>query len=372
MPPIFQFRRDEEDEDQRQDEAVEDEEAEYNQFRQWMRHRAHERRSERSSRRSREQSRRRADEDEDDQGSDFRTNAGPPPPWDGVEYPFEDYLIRARIWVSTTKAHARNCGPLLLKALSGTPFQDFKHLAKDPKWLSDPNNAETLLTQMDAPEYYGDDQDEHLLASLSRITYHLKRQRNENARQFLAKWEAAERKVQEHRVNLPSIYKGFLLINALGLAESDIKALLNFTQGSIEPKDVKHWLRKHEAKLQANQLGNESLVKSSKAATTTVHLVEGETDLNEDETAADKDDDDLEAMETMLADMVDNSLPEPEVFEEQEAAEILAMMIREKKKTYTQSAQLNKDRELGRGYRQGEPSGSHGAFEARDLSTFNC
>ena len=214
---------------------------------------------------------------------------------------------------------------------------------------------------MDAPEYYGDDQDEHLLASLSRITYHLKRQKNENARQFLAKWEAAERKVQEHRVNLPSIYKGFLLINALGLAESDIKALLNFTQGSIEPKDVKHWLRKHEAKLQANQLGNESLAKSSKAATSTVHLVEGETDLNEDETVADKDDDDLEAMETMLADMVDNPLPESEVFEEQEAAEILAMMIREKKKTYTQSAQLKKDRELGRGYRQGSTGQNHRA-----------
>ena len=113
---------DEEDEDQRQDEAVEDEEAEYNQFRQWMRLRAHERRSERPSRRSREQSRRRADEDDDDQGSDFRTNAGPPPPWDGAEYPFEDYLIRARIWVSTTKAQARTRGPLLLKALSGTPF----------------------------------------------------------------------------------------------------------------------------------------------------------------------------------------------------------------------------------------------------------
>ena len=214
---------------------------------------------------------------------------------------------------------------------------------------------------MDAPEYYGDDQDEHLLASLSRITYHLKRQKNENARQFLAKWEAAERKVQEHRVNLPSIYKGFLLINALGLAESDIKALLNFTQGSIEPKDVKHWLRKHEAKLQANQLGNESLAKSSKTTTSTVHLVEGETDLNEDETIADKDDDDLEAMETMLADMVDNPLPESEVFEEQEAAEILAMMIREKKKTYTQSAQLKKDRELGRGYRQGSTGQNHRA-----------
>lgn len=105
---------DDEDDDLQQEGEAADEEAEYEQFRQWMRHRAYDRRGERPARRSREQSRRRTDDDEDDQGGDFRTNAGPPPPWDGTEYPFEDYLIRARIWVSTTKAQARTRGPLLL------------------------------------------------------------------------------------------------------------------------------------------------------------------------------------------------------------------------------------------------------------------
>ena len=121
----------EDDEGLDEDEAEEperDEQQEYEEFRRWLRLR--DRQGGWSDRRPRP-SRRRDDEDEDDGGNDFRTNAGPPPAWDGSQCPFEDYLIRARLWISTTKAKARTRGPLLLKALSDTPFQDFKHLAKE-------------------------------------------------------------------------------------------------------------------------------------------------------------------------------------------------------------------------------------------------
>ena len=342
VPPVP-----EDDEGLDEDEAEEperDEQQEYEEFRRWLRLR--DRQGGWSDRRTRPP-RRRDDEDDDDGGNDFRTNAGPPPAWDGSQCPFEDYLIRARLWISTTKAKARTRGPLLLKALSDTPFQDFKHLAKDPAWLSNPDNAEALLKKMDSPEYYGDDQDEHLLASLARITYHLKRQKSETARQFLGRWEAAERKVQEHKVILPSLYRGFLMINALGLSDAEIKVLLTFTHGSIEPKDIKTWLRKHETKLQAGQLGNEVASKNKTAAA--VHVIE------QDEIEENPEDEELGAMEAMLADLAeeDSAPQEPGYFEEDEAAEILAMMIKEKRKTYTQSAQIKKDKELGRGYRQG-------------------
>ncbi|CAE7948678.1 unnamed protein product [Symbiodinium sp. KB8] len=342
VPPVP-----EDDEGLDEDEAEEperDEQQEYEEFRRWLRLR--DRQGGWSDRRSRPP-RRRDDEEEDDGGNDFRTNAGPPPAWDGSQCPFEDYLIRARLWISTTKAKARTRGPLLLKALSDTPFQDFKHLAKDSAWLSNPDNAEALLKKMDSPEYYGDDQDEHLLASLARITYHLKRQKSETARQFLGRWEAAERKVQEHKVILPSLYRGFLMINALGLSDAEIKVLLTFTHGSIEPKDIKTWLRKHETKLQAGQLGNE--VASKNKATAAVHVIEQE------ENEENPEDEELGAMEAMLADLAeeDTVSHEPGYFEEDEAAEILAMMIKEKRKTYAQSAQIKKDKELGRGYRQG-------------------
>ena len=333
---------------------------EYEEFRRWLRMRN--RGGSRYERQTRTTTRRYDDEDDDDGGGgEFRTNAGPPPSWDGVQCPFEDYLIRARIWISTTKARAQTRGPLLLKALSDTPFQDFKHLAKDPAWLSDPGNAESLLKRMDSPEYYGDDQEEHLLASLARITYHLKRQKNETARQFLGRWEAAERKVAEHKVSLPSLYRGFLMINALGLTDGEIKTLLTFTHGSIEPKDVKTWLRKHETKLQAGQLGNEATTRG-KSTPAAVHAVE--TAPNEMAEPSGEEEE-IETMEAMLADLADEEEPRegPGVFEEDEAAEILAMMIKEKKKTYSQSAQIKKDKELGRGYRQGGgPSGSRDRY----------
>ncbi|CAE7736839.1 unnamed protein product [Symbiodinium sp. KB8] len=333
---------------------------EYEEFRRWLRMRN--RGGSRYERQTRTTTRRFDDEDDDDGGgAEFRTNAGPPPSWDGVQCPFEDYLIRARIWISTTKARAQTRGPLLLKALSDTPFQDFKHLAKDPAWLADPGNAESLLKRMDSPEYYGDDQDEHLLASLARITYHLKRQKNETARQFLGRWEAAERKVAEHKVSLPSLYRGFLMINALGLNDGEIKTLLTFTHGSIEPKDVTTWLRKHETKLQAGQLGNEA-ANRGKSTPAAVHVVETATNETVEPSGEEEE---IETMEAMLADLADDdeSKEGPGVFEEDEAAEILAMMIKEKKKTYSQSAQIKKDKELGRGYRQGGgPSGSRDRY----------
>ncbi|OLQ12727.1 Copia protein [Symbiodinium microadriaticum] len=347
VPPVP-----EDDEGLDEEEAEEpdrDEQQEYEEFRRWLRLR--DRQGGWSERRQRPP-RRREDEDDDDGGNDFRTNAGPPPAWDGSQCPFEDYLIRTRLWISTTKAKARTRGPLLL-ALSDTPFQDFKHLAKDPAWLSNPDNAEALLKKMDSPEYYGDDQDKHLLASLARITYHLKSQKSETARQFLGRWEAAGRKVQEHKVVLPSLYRGFLMINALGLSAAEIKVLLTFTHGSIEPKDIKTWLRKHETKLQAGQLGNE--VASKNKATAAVHVIEQE------ENEENPEDEELGAMEAMLADLAEENptANEPGYFEEDEAAEILAMMIKEKRKTYAQSAQIKKDKELGRGYRQGAGSANY-------------
>ena len=101
---------------------------------------------------------------------------------------------------------------------------------------------------MDTPEQYGEDKDEHLLESLARITSHLKRNKGESWRELLSRWEAALRKVREHRVGLPEIYLAFLLINGLKLDDSEIKVLLNYTKGDIKPIGIKAWLRKNETK----------------------------------------------------------------------------------------------------------------------------
>ena len=202
----------------------------------------------------------------------------------------------------------------------------------------DTNNAETLLAKMNKTEYYGDDQEEHLLAALSRITYHLKRQKNETARQFLAKWESAERKVRERNVELPAIYRGFLLINALALSDNEIKTLLTFTQGSIEPSAIRTWLRKHETKLQASHLGTDTGNRSSKATSSTAASAVHHLDSGEHQ---DSEDPEIAEMEALLTDLTEiPANPEEDelgTFDEDEAAEILAVMLKEKKKTYTSS-----------------------------------
>ena len=62
----------------------------------------------------------------DDDDNEDRANAGPPPAWDGQNMTFKDYKIKAKIWESTTRVKPRARGPLLLKALTGTPWEDFK------------------------------------------------------------------------------------------------------------------------------------------------------------------------------------------------------------------------------------------------------
>ena len=96
------------------------------------------------------------EDDEEEEGNEGRGTSGPPPSWDGTT-PFEDFNIKARLWIATTKARPRMRGPLILKALSLTPFEVYKHWAKDNQWLQDPTNAEKLLDDMNRPERYGDD-----------------------------------------------------------------------------------------------------------------------------------------------------------------------------------------------------------------------
>ena len=58
-----------------------------------------------------------------------------PPEWDGEAVPFQDWLIKARLWLATTKVRKKTQGPMILQGLSGVAFQTFKHWAKDVEWL---------------------------------------------------------------------------------------------------------------------------------------------------------------------------------------------------------------------------------------------
>ncbi len=288
--------------------------------------------------------RRRGDDEEEEDDGEGRGQSGPPPSWDG-QTAFEDYFIKAKLWLATTKARGKARGPLLLKSLTSTPFETFKHLAKDVGWLSDPRGAERLLDEMNKPEFYGDDQQEHMLTALSRITYHMKRGKNETWREFFSRWDVALRRVHDHKISLPEEYEGFLMINGLQLTEMETKNMLNFTHGCIRPRSIKEWLRKNETKLSAAELG------ADRKKTNTNYLTEIEAHvLEEDPETHETEDPEIEELELYINDLLDpEETAENDILDENEAAEILSTILH-KKKTYTQSLKSKKEKELSRGY----------------------
>jgi len=150
--------------------------------------------------------------------------------------------------------------------------------------MQNPDNGEELIDTMDKAEYFGDDRDEDLLSVLAKVTFHVRREKQETHRSFFNRWEIAMRKVVEHQVLLPDKYKGFLLLNALTLSETEIKAMLNYTRGSILPVDIKDWIRKHETKLQVSQVGLDSKkTGTSLRASTNYFIAAEETDDEDDE-----------------------------------------------------------------------------------------
>ena len=308
----------------------------------------------RQHRRRHGSSTRSADSDLGDGGSSFGSN-GPPPEWDGESLAFQDYAIKARLWLATTKARPRARGPLLLQKLTKTPFETMKYLARDRAWMTSDGNGDELIALMELPENFGEDREEDLLAALAKITFHLRRGKDEHFRAFFSRWDVAMRKVTEHSVVLPERYVGFLLINALVLSDADIKSLLNYSRGSIKPGDIREWIRKHETKLQASQVGIEKEKKgtmttsSRMTSSAAAHYINAEPN--------DLEDDEIYAVEEALQDLQgedeeghDGEDGDGSVLEEHEAAEVLSTILQQKKKTYMQTLKAKKAKELSRGY----------------------
>ena len=65
--------------------------------------------------------------------SQDRSSVGPPPSYDGDrrQGQWEDYRIRARLWLKTTTIAETSRGPRMLQQLSGRAFDTMKYLAED-------------------------------------------------------------------------------------------------------------------------------------------------------------------------------------------------------------------------------------------------
>lgn len=292
-----------------------------------------------------------------------RTAAGPPPTWDGTTE-FRDFRIKAQLWLRTTRTPPMARGLLLLKGLTGGPWEDLRYLASDEKWLNSPDNGKQLLDLMNSRDLYGEEERESMLAACARLTFHLRRQKGDTARAFLSKWDNAERKVRDKGVTLPNEYLGFLLVNALQLGSDQVKLMLNYTKGSLQLADVKSWLRVHETDLTLDHLGNDKDKKkvgtASGGATQNYYMHEAEVQKLE---ACEMDDDEpeLDVLLSTIADLEDDetgtTTTESYSFTESEAKELLLTMARERQdrrpRTFHGAQKAKKNRDLARGYGAG-------------------
>ena len=301
---------------------------------------------------------------DDDGGGPGRSNAGPPPQWDGTTS-FRDYEVRAKLWLATTKVKARARGPMLLKSLTGTPFDDLKYLAKDDEWMQSDENGARLLKLMNTKELYGEDEREEMINTLVKVTYTLRRSRGEAYKAFFARWDNAVRRLSEHKVELPQEYLGFLLVMALQVAPDEVKLMMNYTQGKLTQKAVKEWIRVQEADL----AWSASQQKPRKAES--IMMIDEASEFPEESLEPEPaDEENVEVLLSALGELDENadgeSVATTDVFDEDEAKEILATMVREHSKggprrSFKAVNDAKRAKGLARGYgAHRDPSGRFG------------
>ena len=108
------------------------------------------------------------------------TGQGPPPPeWNGENPNFQDWLIKARLWLATTRTKPKSRADDFTEALRTTvPVSEALGKGQD-----------VALRREEWPEDFGpfgEDREEEFLAALAKLTYHLKRGRDEQCRPFFA------------------------------------------------------------------------------------------------------------------------------------------------------------------------------------------
>ena len=120
---------------------------------------------------------------------------GPPPSYDGSRQPgvFEEFRIRAKLWLFTTNIECRARGPRLLQALSGKAFESVKHLIDDQDWLDATDNGDQLLEMLSRPEYYGKEELESLYHAMYKLFFSELRKEDDDLPAFRSRFEQAVR-----------------------------------------------------------------------------------------------------------------------------------------------------------------------------------
>eukprot|EP00435_Cladocopium_sp_Y103_P035426 s3103_g9.t1 len=292
---------------------------------------------------------------------------GPPPSYDGNRAAgvFEEYRIRAKLWLFSTNVESRARGPRLMQALSGRAFESVRHLIDDSDWLEATDNGEQLVELLSKPEYYGKEELESLYQSMHKLFYSDLRKDDDDLPAFRSRFEQAVRKVEKHKVKLPQEALGFLFLKQSKINAESFERLITMTNGDLKLDAVVDALRRLKMKL----LDADESVAAKKR-----HLWMQESmddQIPEASHEGHSDEDDLELIEKALADLDEESDSKSSEVTEDGAREILMTLIKQKinkpvSMSYKQVQNQKREVRNARGYRP-VVGGSSGVTMRRDL-----
>ena len=187
-------------------------------------------------------------------GSDegrFKGSVGPPPSYDGDRGAgvFEEYKLRAKLWLHSTNIDHVARGPRMLQALSGKAFEATKHLIEDDDWCNSRDNGAQLLKLLATPENFGKEEIERLWNSMYRLFFSELRKSEDDLPAFRSRIEECVRKVKKHGVELPTEALGFLFIRQAKVDSDTLERLITITGGDLKLESVIDGMRRLKMRL---------------------------------------------------------------------------------------------------------------------------
>lgn len=251
-------------------------------------------------------------------GGGKASSVGPPPAFNGDRSAgaWEEYRIRARLWLQTTTIDEKSRGPRMLQALTGQAFEAMKFLADSDEWMNNPQNGRILLEEMAKPAYFGKEELESLWSALQKLFYTRLRNDDDDLTTFRNKFDDAVRKIRKHHVDLPDSALGFLYLKQLRVDAFALERIITRTNGNLELSSVIAASRK--LKMRLIDEGEDR-----KKQLWIQDMMETEGNGNQD---IDPGDEELEILENALQELEGD----PESLNEDEAKEVLMNLIKQK------------------------------------------
>ena len=236
------------------------------------------------------------------------TNASPPT-YDGSKEPgvFDDYQIKAKLWLKTSNLDDNMKGVRLLQGLSGRAFDQMKYLARDENWLDAEDGGQRLIIMMNSDKHFGKFSNEELAQELQKLLFDRMKDKKDDLANLRAKFDEQVRKLKKWSADLNQDAFDDLLQKVMTMAD-----------GSLELEDVSMAIRKFQFKMKGGTSG------SNAAASTS--LAEPPEDLE----SPSVDGAESHFSEDLGNDSANAAVAEQEVITEEEAKEVLMSLIKSK------------------------------------------